>query len=229
MFTSRAEFRLQLREDNADMRLTEAGRAMGLVDDARWAAFNRKRDAVARETERMKSTWVQPSTFPAAEATRLLGAPIEHEYSLAELLKRPDVDFDRITEIAQVARPDELVSRETLRSEFGVALADSVIEQAQIAIKYAGYIDKQNRDVERAASFEALRLPDDLDYAQVAALSFEARQKLSKHRPETLGQASRLSGITPAAVSLLLVHLKKGRFKGFATLPSDAETAVTAR
>ena len=226
MFTSRAEFRLQLREDNADMRLTEAGRAMGLVDDVRWAAFNRKRDAVARETERMRSTWVHASALPAADATRLLGAPIEHEYSLAELLKRPDVDFDRVVEIAAIARPDAAVSRETLQSELGIALADSVIEQTQISIKYAGYIDKQNRDVERAASYESLRLPDELDYAQVTALSFEARQKLSKHRPETLGQASRLSGITPAAISLLLVHLKKGRFKGFARLPaSEAASA----
>ncbi len=226
MFTSRAEFRLQLREDNADMRLTEAGRAMGLIDDARWAAFNRKRDAVAREVERMKSTWVHASALPADDAQRLLGAPIEHEYSLAELLKRPDVDFDDVAQVAAIARPDALVSRETLRAEFGVSLADAVIEQAQISIKYAGYIDKQNRDVERAIQYEALRLPDDLDYSKVMALSFEARQKLSKHRPETLGQASRLSGITPAAISLLLVHLKKGRFKGFATLPSDAETSA---
>ncbi|MES2099105.1 MAG: tRNA uridine-5-carboxymethylaminomethyl(34) synthesis enzyme MnmG, partial [Pseudomonadota bacterium] len=226
MFTSRAEFRLQLREDNADLRLTEAGRAMGLVDDARWAAFNRKRDAVAREMERMRSTWVHATALPAADATRLLGAPIEHEYSLAELLKRPDVDFDGVAEIAAIARPDAAVSRETLHAEFGALLADSVIEQTQISIKYAGYIDKQNRDVERAASYESLRLPDELDYSQVAALSFEARQKLSKHRPETLGQASRLSGITPAAISLLLVHLKKGRFKGFATLPAnDAASA----
>ena len=226
MFTSRAEFRLQLREDNADMRLTDAGRAMGLVDDVRWAAFNRKRDAVAREMEFIRSTWVHPSALPPADATRLLGAPIEHEYSLAELLKRPDVDFDDIAEIAAIARPDAAVSRETLRAELGPLLADSVIEQTQISIKYAGYIDKQNRDVERAASYESLRLPDEIDYAQVTALSFEARQRLSQHRPETLGHASRLSGITPAAVSLLLVHLKKGRFKGFSTLPStDATTA----
>jgi tRNA uridine 5-carboxymethylaminomethyl modification enzyme len=222
MFTSRAEFRLQLREDNADLRLTEAGRAMGLVDDTRWAAFNRKRDALAREMERMKSTWVHASALPAADALRLLGAPIEHEYSLAELLKRPDIGFDVVAEVAAIARPDVAVSRETLRGELGASLADAVIDQAQISIKYAGYIDKQNRDVERAVSYEALRLPDELDYAQVTALSFEARQKLSQHRPETLGQASRLSGITPAAISLLLVHLKKGRFKGFATLPAGA-------
>jgi len=226
MFTSRAEFRLQLREDNADMRLTEAGRAMGLVDDARWSAFNRKRDAVAREVERLRSTWVHATALPAAAATRLLGAPIEHEYSLAELLTRPDVDFDGVAEIAAIARPDAAVSRETLQAEFGPVLANSVIEQAQISIKYAGYIDKQNRDVERAVSYESLRLPDELDYAQVTALSFEARQKLNTHRPETLGQASRLSGITPAAISLLLVHLKKRRFKGLATLPADDATVA---
>ena len=215
MFTSRAEYRLQLREDNADMRLTDVGREMGLVDDARWDAFNRKRDAVSRETLRVKSTWVRPASLPDVDAIRLLGGPIDHEYSLAELLTRPDVNFDTIAEIDSIARPDSAVSRETLRQEFGVTLADSVIEQTQVSIKYAGYIDKQNRDVERGVHYEALRLPDDLDYAQVLALSFEARQKLGKHRPETLGQASRISGITPAAISLLLVHLKKGRFKGF--------------
>ena len=224
MFTSRAEYRLQLREDNADMRLTDVGREMGLVDDARWEAFNRKRDAVSRETLRVKSTWVRPASLPDGDATRLLGGPIEHEYSLAELLTRPDVNFDTIAEIDSIARPDSAVSRETLRQEFGVALADSVIEQTQVSIKYAGYIDKQNRDVERGVHFEALRLPDDLDYAQVLALSFEARQKLGKHRPQTLGQASRISGITPAAISLLLVHLKKGRFKGFTV---DRQTAAT--
>ena len=223
MFTSRAEFRLQLREDNADLRLTEVGHAMGLVDDARWAAFNRKRDAVAREMARMRSTWVHASALPSDDAQRLLGARIEHDYNLAELLKRPDVGFDAVAEVAAIARPDAAVSRETLRGELGVQLADAVIEQAQISIKYAGYIDKQNRDVERAVQYEALRLPDELDYSQVTALSFEARQKLNKHRPETLGQASRLSGITPASISLLLVHLKKGRFKGFATLPPVAE------
>jgi tRNA uridine 5-carboxymethylaminomethyl modification enzyme len=227
MFTSRAEFRLQLREDNADLRLTDAGRAMGLVDDARWGAFNRKRDAVVRELERLKSTWVHASALPPADAQRLLGAPIEHDYNLAELLRRPELDFDAVAEVAAVARPEAAVSRETMRAEYGVPLADAVIEQAQINIKYAGYIDKQNRDVERAVHYEALRLPDELDYSKVMALSFEARQKLAKHRPETLGQASRLSGITPATVSLLLVHLKKGRFRGFATLPSGAEAGTT--
>jgi tRNA uridine 5-carboxymethylaminomethyl modification enzyme len=228
MFTSRAEFRLQLREDNADARLTEAGREMGLVDDARWAAFNRKRDAVARESQKLKSTWVHSTALPPAEAQRLVGAPLEHEYTLADFLRRPEVDFDTLAAVTAIARPDVDVSRETLRSEFGASVADSVIEQVQISIKYAGYIDKQNRDVERATQFESLKLPDELDYSKVTALSFEARQKLGKHRPETLGQASRLSGITPAAISLLLVHLKKGRFKGFATVPVPAaQTAVS--
>ena len=221
MFTSRAEFRLQLREDNADLRLTEAGRALGLIDDARWSAFNRKRDAVVRETQRMKSTWVHARALPADDALRLLGAPIEHEYSLAELLTRPEVGFDEVAAVASIARPDAAVSRETLRVELGAALADAVIEQVQIGIKYAGYIDKQNRDVDRASQYEALRLPDELDYSKVQALSFEARQKLAQHRPQTLGQASRLSGITPATISLLLVHLKKGRFKGFARAAAD--------
>jgi tRNA uridine 5-carboxymethylaminomethyl modification enzyme len=225
MFTSRAEYRLQLREDNADMRLTEVGRNLGLVDDARWATFNRKRDAVSRETQRMKSTWVHASTLPDVDAQRLLGAPIAHEYCLADLLKRPDVEFDAVTEVMTIARPeDAVVSRETLRTEFGVLLADAVIEQVQISIKYAGYIDKQNRDVGQSAQFEALRLPETLDYTAVHALSFEVRQKLTQHRPETLGQASRLSGITPAAISLLLVHLKKNRAKGFVSNLTSTET-----
>ena len=225
MFTSRAEYRLQLREDNADMRLTDTGRRLGLVDDARWDAFNRKRDAVSRETARLESTWVNPGTLPAVDAQRLLGKAIDHEYSLAELLRRPGVAFDQLAEVAAIARPEAQVSRETLRAELGRSLADEVIEQVEISVKYAGYIDRQVEEVERAAHFENLRLPPDLDYAQVAALSFEVRQKLNAQRPETLGQASRISGVTPAAISLLLVHLKKGRFKGFAANdvpPSDA-------
>jgi len=226
MFTSRAEYRLQLREDNADMRLTEAGRQMGLVDDVRWDAFNRKRDAVARETERMKSTWVRPETLLPVDAERLLGKAIDHEYRLADLLRRPGVDFDVLTQVADIAGVSAGVSRETLREEFGQPLADAVIEQVEISVKYAGYIDKQNDEVARSAHFENLRLPEDLDYGQVAALSFEVRQKLNKHRPETLGQASRISGVTPAAVSLLLIHLKKGRFKGFAA--NDRSTTDAA-
>ncbi|MDP4301758.1 tRNA uridine-5-carboxymethylaminomethyl(34) synthesis enzyme MnmG [Leptothrix discophora] len=237
MFTSRAEFRLQLREDNADLRLTELGRQIGLVDDARWGAFNRKRDALARETERLKSTWVHPGILEAAQAERLLGKALEREYNLADLLRRPGVGYDAVAEVAALARPhtapDERVSRETLSARLGAQLADAVIEQLEIATKYAGYIDKQNDEVQRAAHYEHLRLPAELDYAQVTALSFEVRQKLATHRPETLGQASRVSGITPAAISLLLVHLKKGKYKGFdkvapTALSTDAPEATAA-
>ncbi|WP_406623758.1 tRNA uridine-5-carboxymethylaminomethyl(34) synthesis enzyme MnmG [Acidovorax sp. SDU_ACID1] len=216
MFTSRAEFRLQLREDNADMRLTEAGRRMGLVPDARWEAFSRKRDAVSRETERLKSTWVNPRILDAAESERVLGKAIEHEYNLFDLLRRPDVGYGVLMSLDGGKYASEDVSRETLGD-----LSAPVIEQVEIAAKYAGYIDRQKDEVQRAAHFEKLRLPEDLDYMQVAALSIEVRQKLQKHRPETLGQASRISGVTPAAISLLLVHLKKGGFKGFAA-PAEA-------
>jgi len=211
MFTSRAEYRLQLREDNADLRLTELGRQLGLVDDARWAVFERKREAIARETERLKSTWVHPGRLPAADAERLLGKALEHEYSLLDLLRRPGVDFDTLSQVACIAVGTPLVSRETLAAQWGAGLADAVIEQVETATKYAGYIDKQSEDVARALHFEDLPLPLDLDYSQVTALSFEARQKLAQHRPTTLGRASRISGITPAAISLLLVHLRKKR------------------
>ena len=219
MFTSRAEYRLQLREDNADMRLTEVGRRLGLVDDARWEAFNRKRDAVSRETERLRKTWVHPGILGAQDATRLLGKPLEHEHSLLELLRRPGVGFDTVAEVAALARPDAGVSRETLAAELGAPLAEAVLEQLEIATRYAGYIDKQHEEVARAAHYEDLALPEDLDYAAVRALSFEVRQKLTQHRPRTLGQASRVPGVTPAAISLLLVHLKKGRLR---TLIGDA-------
>jgi tRNA uridine 5-carboxymethylaminomethyl modification enzyme len=211
MFTSRAEFRLQLREDNADMRLTEIGRQLGLVDDARWDAFSRKRDAVSRETERLKSVWVNPRNLPAADAERVLGKNIEREYNLFDLLRRPDVSYAGLMSLdgGKYANPE--VSRETLGEQAG-----AVLEQIEIAAKYSGYIDRQKDEVERSAHYEGLKLPLDLDYMQVSALSIEARQKLQKHRPETLGQASRISGITPASISLLLIHLKKGGFKGFA-------------
>ena len=215
MFTSRAEFRLQLREDNADLRLTERGRQLGLVDDARWTHFNRKRDVLARETERLRSTWVHPNNLPAADAERLLGKALEHEHSLTDLLRRPGIDFDTVVEATAIARPAVDVSRETLSQELGAQLAGEVIEQLEIATKYAGYIDKQNEEVNRAQGLEELALPAELDYNQVTALSFEVRQKLTQHRPQTLGQATRISGVTPAAISLLLVHLKKKRFKGF--------------
>lgn len=232
MFTSRAEFRLQLREDNADMRLTEQGRRMGLVDDERWDVFSRKRDAVSRETERLKRTWVNPRILSAAEAERVLGKAIEREHSLFDLLRRPGVTYEALmsmeggrfegVEAAAGTQTGPLVSRETLGD-----LLEGVLEQVEIAAKYAGYIDRQRDEVERAAHYENLRLPLDLDYMQVAALSIEARQKLNRHRPETLGQASRISGITPATISLLLIHLKRGKFKGFAG-PTEAGEAVAA-
>lgn len=210
MFTSRAEFRLQLREDNADMRLTEAGRELGLVGDAQWDAFCRKRDAVSRETERLKSTWVNPRNLPASESERVLGKAIEHEYNLGDLLRRPNISYD------------SLLSLDGGKYRPAQPLAPDEVEQVEIAAKYAGYIEKQHEEVQRAAHFESLRLPDDLDYMQVQALSIEVRQKLSKHRPETLGQASRISGITPAAISLLMIHLRKGGYKAFQQ--KDAET-----
>ncbi|MDP2007695.1 MAG: tRNA uridine-5-carboxymethylaminomethyl(34) synthesis enzyme MnmG [Rubrivivax sp.] len=223
MFTSRAEYRLQLREDNADLRLTEIGRDLGLVDDLRWAAFETKRERLTQERQRLRSTWLRPATVAAAEAERLLGKALEHEYNLEDLLRRPGVDFDAVSTLAAGAGCG--VSRETLRTAWGAREADAVIEQAEIAIKYAGYIDKQNDEVVRASSLENLQLPHELDYAQVPALSFEVRQTLARQRPATLGQASRLSGITPAAISLLLVHLKKGRFKGFGPTPADCVAA----
>jgi tRNA uridine 5-carboxymethylaminomethyl modification enzyme len=225
MFTSRAEYRLQLREDNADLRLTDAGRTLGLVDNARWDAFNRKRDALAREQERLRETWVHPGIVPAELATRLLGKPIEREYSLSELLKRPGVGFDQIVQLHREAQSSDAISRETLHAELGRELADAVIDQLEISTKYAGYIDKQIDDVERARTYEDLQLPVDLDYSKVTALSFEVRQKLSQQRPATLGQASRISGVTPAAISLLLVHLKKRRFAGFGAAGSTSIAA----
>jgi tRNA uridine 5-carboxymethylaminomethyl modification enzyme len=215
MFTSRAEFRLMLREDNADLRLTETGRRLGLVDDARWDAFCRKRDAIARESERLKSTWVNPQNLPAAESERVLGKAIEHEHNLADLLRRPDVTYAALMGLDGGKYAVQDVSRETLGE-----LAGPVIEQIEIAAKYSGYIDRQKGEVERAAHYEHLKLPADLDYLQVQALSFEVRHKLAKHRPETLGIASRISGVTPAAISLLLVHLKKSGFRGLAVNPA---------
>jgi tRNA uridine 5-carboxymethylaminomethyl modification enzyme len=169
---------------------------------------------------------VHPGILPVVDAERLLGKAIEHEHTLADLLRRPGIDFDTVVEVTRIARPGVTVSRETLTDELGAQLANELIEQLEIATKYAGYIDKQNEEVTRAQGLESLALPDELDYNQVTALSFEVRQKLSQHRPQTLGQATRISGVTPAAISLLLVHLKKKRFKGFASnAGSAAQTA----
>ncbi len=204
MFTSRAEHRLSLREDNADLRLTEIGRSLGLVDDARWDAFARKRDAIERERERLRSTWVQPDTLAAAEAQALIGQAIEREYRLEDLLRRPEVDYA------------QLVGALDGRFAPPTPLSPDVAEQVQIGVKYAGYIERQQLDVQRAAEYENLALPEDLDYAAVAGLSIEVRQKLARARPSTLGHASRISGITPAAISLLLVHLRKRRLRAAA-------------
>jgi tRNA uridine 5-carboxymethylaminomethyl modification enzyme len=232
MFTSRAEFRLQLREDNADARLTETGRKLGLVDDARWDAFCKKRDAVSRETERLKSVWVNPKNLDEAEAVRVLGKAIEHEYSLADLLRRPDVTYTNLMTLAggkyASAELTTPVSRETQAELTADAVqAAVVIEQVEIAAKYSGYIDRQKEEVSRASHYEQMKLPMELDYMQVSALSIEARQTLNKFKPETLGQASRISGITPATVSLLLIHLKKSRFKGFVSEKGAPEVAAS--
>jgi tRNA uridine 5-carboxymethylaminomethyl modification enzyme len=232
MFTSRAEFRLQLREDNADARLTETGRKLGLVDDARWAAYCRKRDAVSRETERLRSLWVNPKNLAVAEAERVLGKAIEHEYSLADLLRRPDVSYAGLMTLEAgrfaSAELSTLVSRETVSESVADEVFSAVvIEQVEILAKYSGYIERQKDEVERSAHYEHLKLPDELDYMLVTALGFEARQKLTKFRPETLGMASRLSGITPATISLLLVHLKKSNFKGFVAAGKLAKAGLT--
>jgi tRNA uridine 5-carboxymethylaminomethyl modification enzyme len=194
MFTSRAEYRLQLREDNADMRLTETGRALGLVDDARWEAFARKRDAVEREMERLKSTYVNPNVVAAHEIARVVGQPIDREYSLADLLRRPEVTYAALATLPGA----------------GAALADAAAaEQVEIATKYAGYIDRQREEIARQRAQDDLPLPAHFDYRAVRGLSAEVQQKLNAHQPETLGQARRISGVTPAAIALLLVHLKR--------------------
>jgi tRNA uridine 5-carboxymethylaminomethyl modification enzyme len=214
MFTSRAEFRLQLREDNADMRLTELGRSVGLVDDARWDAFNRKRDSVSRETQRLKSTWISPKTIQSLESERILGKALEHEYSLYELLRRPNIGYYALLGISEAKFMNpELGAATEATTEQEKHFVDSVVEQIEITAKYSGYIDKQIEEVNRSSYYEKLKLPADLDYMKVSALSIEVRQKLTAQRPETLGLASRISGITPAAVSLLLVHLKKSGYK----------------
>jgi tRNA uridine 5-carboxymethylaminomethyl modification enzyme len=196
MFTSRAEYRLMLREDNADLRLTDIGRQLGIVDDLRWDRFNRKRDAIALEQERLKSTWLGPRSVADPEATRVLGKAVERDYSLIDLLKRPNVNYASLMTLPG-AGP-------------GTAAAD-VAQQVEIQAKYQGYIARQHDEVARHGHLESLRLPGDLDYTAVRGLSNEVQQKLTRHRPETIGQASRISGVTPAAVSLLLVHLKRDR------------------
>jgi tRNA uridine 5-carboxymethylaminomethyl modification enzyme len=197
MFTSRAEYRLQLREDNADLRLTETGRSLGVVDDKRWAAFSAKRDAIIREQERLKTVWLSPkaNALPQGEVLRVLGKAIERDYSLYELLRRPDVSYHGLMTLPGV----------------GEAVSDPLVaEQVEIQAKYHGYIERQKDEVARNARYEEIRLPQNLDYRTVRGLSSEVQQKLNQFKPETAGQAARISGITPAAISLLLVHVKRG-------------------
>lgn len=199
MFTSRAEYRLQLREDNADLRLTEQGRALGVVGDAQWAMFSRKRDAVAAEMERLRTTWVNPKVLDAASAERVLGKAIDHEYNWQSLLRRPNVTYATLA---------------TLPGFGGEAVSVEVAEQVEIQVKYQGYIDRQTEELARRDQIEHVRIPTTFDFGVVSGLSNEVQQKLRQHRPETLGQASRLSGMTPAAVSLLLVYLKRAATEG---------------
>ncbi len=195
MFTSRAEYRLSLREDNADQRLTEAGRQLGLVDDARWARFEAKREAMARESQRLRSTWVNPTILAEADAMRVLGKMIEREYSLYDLLRRPEVSYSTLLSLPGA----------------GEGLADLEFSgQVEIEAKYAGYVARQLDEIERQRGLEDQVLPAGFDYLALTSLSIEVRQKLNQMRPATLGQASRISGVTPAAVSVLMVYLKRG-------------------
>ncbi|MDC7702386.1 tRNA uridine-5-carboxymethylaminomethyl(34) synthesis enzyme MnmG [Vogesella indigofera] len=195
MFTSRAEFRLQLREDNADLRLTELGRKLGLVGDAQWDAFCRKRDAVEAEKQRLATHYVHPGKLQPGEDEAMFGQKLAREYSLHDLLKRPNVNYRQLMTLSQA----------------GEGVADEVVaEQVEIQVKYQGYIDRQNEEVAKREQLDDVKLPLDIDYALVKGLSKEVSQKLNQHRPETLGQASRIQGITPAAIALLLVHLKRG-------------------
>jgi tRNA uridine 5-carboxymethylaminomethyl modification enzyme len=198
MFTSRAEYRLQLREDNADLRLTETGRKLGIVDDARWQAFEQKREAIAREQERLRDTWVNPRNLSVQDAVRVLGKPIEREYSLHELLRRPDVSYTSLMTLPGA----------------GAGVVDATVaDQVETQAKYHGYIERQHDEIGRNEQNETLMLPGDMNYQEVRGLSIEVQQKLNQHKPENIGQATRISGITPAAISLLLVHLKRG-FRG---------------
>ena len=203
MFTSRAEYRLSLREDNADMRLTTIGRNLGLVDDYRWEVFCRKQEAVSRETSRLQDIWVGPKHDAAPLVSQLLGQDLSHECNLTELLRRPGITYEAITALG-----NGLWSPAVLDEDLG--LAAQISDQVEISVKYQGYIDRQAVEIARQEHNETFPLPEGLDYSRVLGLSKEVQQKLNLHKPATLGQAGRISGVTPAALSLLLVHLKKG-------------------
>jgi tRNA uridine 5-carboxymethylaminomethyl modification enzyme len=203
MFTSRAEYRLSLREDNADMRLTGIGRELGLVDDHRWEVFCRKQEAVSRETSRLNDIWIGPKHEAAPLVSQLLGQDLSHECNLTELLRRPGVTYEAITTLGK-----GLWAPGVLDDDLG--LAAQISDQVEISVKYQGYIDRQAVEIARQEHNESFPLPESLDYSQVLGLSKEVQQKLNLHKPATLGQAGRISGVTPAALSLLLVHLKKG-------------------
>ena len=196
MFTSRAEYRLQLREDNADMRLTEDGYKIGLVGEEQWRMFNEKREAIEREIQRLKTMWYTPQKLAEEEQLRVFGQKLSREANLHDLLRRPNLDYAALMTLPD-AQPE-------------TALADSVVEQVEIQVKYQGYIDRQNEEIDSRRDIETLKLPEDIDYSKVKGLSAEVQQKLNQHKPETVGQASRISGVTPAAVALLMVHLKRG-------------------
>ena len=203
MFTSRAEYRLSLREDNADLRLTTIGRELGLVDDYRWNTFCRKQEAVSRETSRLKDIWIGPKHGSAKAVSELLGQDLSHECTLADLLRRPGITYEAVTSLSE-----GLWSPGTLDDDLG--LAQQISDQVEVSIKYQGYIERQAVEIARQEHNETFPLPETLDYTQVVGLSKEVQQKLNLHKPGTLGQAGRISGVTPAALSLLLVHLKKG-------------------
>jgi tRNA uridine 5-carboxymethylaminomethyl modification enzyme len=213
MFTSRAEFRLQLREDNADARLTTIGRELGLVGDAQWDIFCRKRDAVSRETQRLNSTWIGPHNVSSDDGIRIFGKQLEHEYSLGDLLRRPNVSYEALVSINgdKYKSHDHLMLEEISEnySRSGFMLWPRVVEQLEIEFKYSGYIKRQLDEVERSRQHENLKIPNELNYYSISALSIESRQLLSNYKPETLGQAARISGITPSTISILLIYIKK--------------------
>jgi tRNA uridine 5-carboxymethylaminomethyl modification enzyme len=198
MFTSRAEYRLMLREDNADLRLTDKGRELGLVGEAQWAFFERKREAIEREQQRLRDSWVRPGVVTDEQATELLGDVLRKETRALDLIARPQSDYAKVCSLPGVGGAD-----------IAAELREQVTEQVEIQAKYSGYIERQRDEVERARRAETTRLPTDLNYTDVKGLSAEVGEKLARHRPETIGQAGRIPGVTPAALSLLLIHLKK--------------------